>query len=473
MKLPNIRREAAWLVPGLFIKRWVGIAMIGAFLMFFGLTLSLGLQPVSFAIEVLKSIAMHVPSHISGPSLVVFGCLMFYFGSKKISGTIFSAMEVEGSEATILEAVYRRSKLLHGPRIVAIGGGTGLSTLLRGIKNYTTNVTAVVTVGDDGGSSGRLREEQGIIPPGDIRNCIAALANEEKLITELFQYRFKTGQGLEGHSFGNLFLTAMCRITGDMMSAIKESSKVLSIRGVVLPSTLDNMKLFAEMEDGSVVMGESNIPKAHGKIKRLGCQPESPEPLPDVIKAIQQAELIILGPGSLYTSVIPNLLISDIAEAISKSHAPKIYIANVMTQPGETDGFSVADHVETIINHAKYSKVVSAVMVNNHLPAGLVERYQMAGYEPVVLDAERCNALGVEVVEKHLVDDHETQVIRHNPKQLGKSIIDWFKQQSRHKNKTNPTNGNGAGDSKTEPTSVSVEEAIALSDLPLPQVAQK
>ncbi|MEB3287844.1 MAG: gluconeogenesis factor YvcK family protein [Vampirovibrionales bacterium] len=439
MKLPNIRREATWLIPGLSIKRWVIISIVGVFLLVFGLTLALGLQPVSFVIDILKAMAVHVPNHISGPIMVVAGAILAYFGAKKVSGTVFNAMELEGSEASILEAIYRRSKLLNGPRIVAIGGGTGLSTLLRGIKNYTSNVVAVVTVGDDGGSSGRLREEQGIIPPGDIRNCIAALANEEKLITELFQYRFKTGTGLEGHSFGNLFLTAMCRITGDMMSAIKESSKVLNIRGRVLPSTLDNMKLVAEMDSGEIVEGESNIPNAKGKIKRLMSNPEHPTPLPEVIKAIEQAELIILGPGSLYTSVIPNLLLREISASIAKSKAPKVYVANVMTQPGETDGFSVGDHIQSIIDHAGFDSVISAVIVNSSLPQELVDRYHMAGYEPVVIDTERCNAMGIEVVTKPLVDaptdNLSTQVIRHNPKQLARGIVDWFKAYQRRKGK--------------------------------------
>lgn len=436
MKLPNIRREATWLIPGLSIKRWVFIGIAGALFILFGGMLALGLQPVSFVIDILRNIAAQVPSHFSGPVLMLIGILLSYYGTKRISGTVFSAMEMEG-DAALLEAIYKRSKLLQGPRIVAIGGGTGLSTLLRGIKHYTSNVTAVVTVGDDGGSSGRLREEQGIIPPGDIRNCIAALANEEKLITELFQYRFKTGQGLEGHSFGNLFLTAMCRVTGDMMSAIKESSKVLSIRGQVLPSTLDSVQLVAEMEDGTIVEGESNIPEAKGKIQRLMCKPNNPTPLPDVIKAIEQAELIILGPGSLYTSVIPNLLIREITNAVAKSKAPKVYVANVMTQPGETDGFTVGDHIQSIIDHAHSRPVITAAIVNSILPPALVEKYENAGYRPVIIDSQRCRQLGVEIFERPLVDSNESQVIRHNPKLLARGIIEWFKQYQRlSRNKT-------------------------------------
>lgn len=266
-----------------------------------------------------------------------------------------------GSNHSLLENLYRRRKLNRGPKIVAVGGGTGLSMLLRGIKNITNNVTAVVTVGDDGGSSGRLREEMGVLPPGDIRNCIAALADDEDLVTKLFQYRFKTGEGLEGHSFGNLFLTALCSITGDMYRAVKESSNVLSIRGRVLPSTLDDMKLVAEMEDGRIIHGESNIPEAHGKIKRLFTDPQNCRALPDVIEAIRDAELIILGPGSLYTSVTPNLLIKEIAHEIAVSKAKKIYVCNIMTQPGETDGYSVSDHINALVNHAGSKKIIDAV----------------------------------------------------------------------------------------------------------------
>lgn len=421
-------RMASWLMPGLSIKRWIGIAVTGFVFLFVGAALILNLQPVTLFIDGLKALARIFPAHISGPVLLTAGVLMFYFGMRKAYRTVKIALQHEGRDADLLEALFRQNKLIHGPRIVAIGGGTGLSTLLRGLKKYTSNITAIVTVGDDGGSSGRLRQEHSIIPPGDIRNCIAALADEEQLITELFQYRFKTGSGLEGHSFGNLFLTAMCHITGDMFSAIKESSKVLNISGRVLPSTLESIKLAALMEDGSEVIGESMIPEAKGKIAKLRCIPENPKTIPDVIEAIQSAELIILGPGSLYTSVLPNLLISDIAEALSKSKAPKLYVANIMTQPGETDGYTVGDHLQAILDHCPYPNVVNGVIVNNWLPDTLLEKYQSYGYQPVLLDRERCADQGVQVVEKLLVDEGEHHVVRHNPAQLGRAIVQWFKQ---------------------------------------------
>ena len=420
-------RLASWLMPGLSIKRWLGIAITGFIMLFVGTALVLNLQPVTLFIDLLKALARIFPAHISGPILLTLGLVMFYMGLRKAYSTVKAALQQDGRDADLLEALFRQNKLIHGPRIVAIGGGTGLSTLLRGLKKYTSNITAIVTVGDDGGSSGRLRQEHSISPPGDIRNCIAALADEEQLITALFQYRFKTGPGLEGHSFGNLFLTAMCQITGDMFSAIKESSKVLNISGRVLPSTLDNIKLAARMEDGTEVIGESLIPEAKGKIERLRCIPDCPKTIPEVIDAIRTAELIILGPGSLYTSVLPNLLIDEIAQAISQSQAPKMYVANIMTQPGETDGYTVGDHVQAILDHCPYPNIINGVIVNNWLPDGLLEKYQSHGYQPVELDRDRCAALGVQGVEKLLVDEGEHQVVRHNPLQLGRSIVQWFK----------------------------------------------
>lgn len=422
-------------MPGLSVKRWVIIALSGLICIAFGLAWALNLQPVTklinLALPILQKMALLVPSNASGPVVLLLGVALFYYGMKKTYGTLYSAMNV--GSGSLLEALYRKRKLANGPHVVAIGGGTGLSTLLRGLKHYTSNITAVVTVGDDGGSSGRLRKEQGIIPPGDIRNCIAALADEEKLITELFQYRFSNGQGLEGHSFGNLFLTAMCRVTGDMVSAIKESSNVLNIRGRVLPSTLDNVALCAEFEDGSIAQGESDIPtmRDHGRIRRLFSIPENPKPMEDVIKAIAHAELIILGPGSLYTSVIPNLLIPEISRAISQSPAPKAYVANIVTQPGETDGYSAADHVQAIFDHARQDNIINAIFLNNWLPDSLIEKYEKAGCAPVIVDAERLSAMGVTVAQKLLLDENEFSTLRHNPRRLARAIIAWFKQSRR------------------------------------------
>ncbi|MEM0952219.1 MAG: gluconeogenesis factor YvcK family protein [Cyanobacteria bacterium P01_H01_bin.74] len=426
----KISKMANWLIPGLSFKRWLLLTFAGLTLLATGIALLLNLQPVSQLIEAVRALATIFPAHYSGPVFIGLGCLLFYFGSQKTYRNVREALIRDGNNRSgLFEALYRQNKLLHGPRIVAIGGGTGLSTLLRGLKKHTSNITAVVTVGDDGGSSGRLREEHSIIPPGDIRNCVAALADEEQLITSLFQYRFKTGSGLEGHSFGNLFLTAMCQITGDMFSAIKESSKVLNISGRVLPSTLDNIKLSATMADGSVVIGESQIPEAKGRIQTLESIPKNPKTLPEVVEAIHSADIIILGPGSLYTSVMPNIIIQDIAKAISESKAPKLYIANIMTQPGETDGYSVGDHLQAILDHAPYPGILDGVIVNNALPEALLKRYIEYGHEQVKFDPERIKAMGIAIVEKLLVDEREQNVIRHNPTQLGKAVVEWYKKE--------------------------------------------
>ncbi|MBR1461693.1 YvcK family protein [bacterium] len=314
-----------------------------------------------------------------------------------------------------------------GPRIVAVGGGTGLSMLLSGIKNITNNITAVVSVGDDGVSSGRLRESLDILPPGDIRHCMTALADDEDLVTKLFKYRFKNGEGLEGHSFGNLFLTAMCAITGDMASAVKASANVISIRGRVLPSTLDDMKLVAEMEDGRIVHGESTIPEAGGKIKRLFSEPSDCKALPEVIDAIKNAELIILGPGSLYTSVIPNLLIKEISEEIEKSKAKKIYVCNIMSQPGETDGYTVSDHLKALINHSGVKKIVDTVLVNNYIPENLADKYQKSGSYPIKVDLAEIKKLGIKVYAKNLVEPDKNGLVRHSSSKVARNIYYWFK----------------------------------------------
>lgn len=299
--------------------------------------------------------------------------------------------------------------------------------LLRGVKRYTSNITAIVTVGDDGGSSGRLREEMGILPPGDIRNCIAALGDDEDLITELFQYRFKTGEGLEGHSFGNLFLTALCSITGNMVKAIKESASVLNIRGVVLPATLDDMKLGAEFEDGRIIHGESNIPEAHGQIKRLFTEPKNCQALPEAIDAIGDADLIILGPGSLYTSVIPNLLVNGIVDAVLKAKAKKIYVCNIMTQPGETTDYTVASHINALFKHAGGKKIVDAVLVNNSLPDNISEGYAQSGSIPVRLDMENINPIGVEIVSQKLIQENKQGLVRHSSNRVARAIHYWYR----------------------------------------------
>lgn len=425
VKMPE---DVKWLMPGLQVKRWFALIFLGAVLMTLGVLILFDIKPVFYTMEFIRKIAMNVSTEWIAFAIVMFGAGMFFKGWQKTNLSMLDGADKQ----SLLENLYRRRKLNRGPKIVAVGGGTGLSMLLRGIKNITNNVTAVVTVGDDGGSSGRLREEMGVLPPGDIRNCIAALADDEDLVTKLFQYRFRNGEGLEGHSFGNLFLTALCSITGDMVRAVKESSNVLSIRGRVLPSTLDDMKLVAEMEDGRIIHGESNIPEAHGKIKRLFTDPENCHALTDVISAIREAELIILGPGSLYTSVIPNLLIQEISHEIAKSNAKKIYVCNIMTQPGETDGYSVCDHVNAIMKHAGSKKVIDAVLVNDFMPSNLAKKYEMAGSYPVKLDLDNLKKLGVKLVTRKLIEDSKEGLVRHSSNRVARAIYYWFRKE--HKN---------------------------------------
>ena len=421
----KVTKDVGWLIPGLNVKRWLFLIFLGSVLMVLGLLIICDIRPIYQIMEFIRKAALVLPTEIIAVSIIFIGAIVFFNGWKK---TTLSIMDMDSSKSNnLLERLYRRSKLNKGAKIVAIGGGTGLSMLLRGIKKYTNNITAVVTVGDDGGSSGRLREDMGILPPGDIRNCIAALADDDDLITELFQYRFKNGEGLEGHSFGNLFLTALCAITGNMVKAVKESSNVLNIRGVVLPATLDDMKLAAEFEDGTIVKGESNIPEAHKQIKRLFTEPAMCKALPEVLEAIAGADLIILGPGSLYTSVIPNLLVSGIVEAIEASSAKKIYVCNIMTQPGETDGYSVASHVNALLAHAKGKRIIDAVLVNNSLPDNISEGYAKTGSNPVRLDMENIVPTGVTVVSQKLIQENKQGLVRHSSNRVARAVYYWYK----------------------------------------------
>ena len=422
----HIPRDAGWLLPGLEVKRWFLLIITGAILAAIGLCIIYNLRPVYSLINMIVKITQMLPSEIIGWLLIFLGAFLFFLGWLR---TNYSILDVnnERNRHAVLEDLYRRRKLNRGPKIVAIGGGTGLSTMLKGIKKITNNITAVVTVGDDGGSSGKLREELGVLPPGDIRSCIAALADDEDLVAKLFQYRFKDCAGLSGHSFGNLFLTAMCSITGDMVRAVKESSKVLSIRGRVLPSTLDDMRLVAEMDDGSIIKGESNIPESGKRIKRLFSEPGNCKALEDVIWAIHDADLIILGPGSLYTSVIPNLLVDEISQEIVKSKAKKIYVCNIMTQPGETDGYAVSDHVKALMQHANSRRIVDAVLVNDYLPANMAQKYQQAGSYPVKLDRSNLKKLGITLCSKKLIEDSKEGLVRHSSHRVARAILYWYK----------------------------------------------
>ncbi len=428
IKKIKIPKQAGWLMPGLQVKRWFALIFAGTALMTVGILILFDLQPIFNTMQFISKIATKISTEWLAFGIVMIGAAIFFKGWQKTNLSIMDLDDNRNNDI-LLETLYRRRKLNRGPRIVAVGGGTGLSMLLSGVKNITNNLTAVVTVGDDGGSSGRLREEMGILPPGDIRHCITALADDEDLVNKLFKYRFKTGEGLEGHSFGNLFITALCSITGDMVSAVRASSNVLSIRGRVLPATLDDMKLVAELEDGRIIHGESTIPEAHGKIKRLFTEPVNCKALPDVIEAIRNAELIILGPGSLYTSVIPNLLIKEISEEIAKSKAKKIYVCNIMTQPGETDNYKVSDHLKALIQHAGSDKIVDAVLVNDYLPEKLADKYQKSDSYPVKLDIAEVKKMGIKVFAKKLIEDSKEGLVRHSSNRVARAVYYWFRRQ--------------------------------------------
>ncbi len=303
-------------------------------------------------------------------------------------------------------------------RIVAIGGGTGLSTLLRGLKAYAVppaevEITAVVTVTDDGGSSGRLRRDFDVLPPGDIRNCLVALSEEEALLSRLFQYRFAEGEGLKGHSFGNLFLTALTHITGDFSHAVKLSSEILAIRGRIYPSTGRNVTLEAVLADGSVVSGETSISRSTARIERVRLQPGGCEPLPETLEAIERADLITFGPGSLFTSIVPNLLVEGIPEAIARSGALKAYFVNLMWQPGETIDFRASDHIEAIHRHAGRSILDIAVVNTRYISEPLRRRYERERALPVEADVDRMRAMGMEVRGADLLLEGEK--VRHDP----------------------------------------------------------
>lgn len=314
----------------------------------------------------------------------------------------------------------RNDNNMRPAKVVVIGGGTGLSVLLRGLKQKSFHITAIVTVGDDGGSSGRLRRDMDIPPPGDIRNVLLALADTEPLMEVLFQHRFKQGGGLEGHNVGNLFLAAMTEITGDFNTAIREMRRVLAVRGHVLPISNQRICLEAEMEDGEIIKGESKIPKSGKKIKRISVNPEDVRPLREAIEAIEKADMIVLGPGSLYTSLIPNLLVPEVAEAIEKAKAKKVYVCNVMTQQGETDNFTAFDHLKAIYDHI-HMDLFDTVLVNTKpIPEHILERYNKEKAYPVKVDKEKLLKYGFNVIEDSfiLIDD----AVRHNASKIADTL---------------------------------------------------
>jgi uncharacterized cofD-like protein len=314
------------------------------------------------------------------------------------------------------------------PKIVSIGGGTGLSTLLRGLKKFRAHLSVIVTVTDDGGSSGRLREELHVLPPGDIRNCMIALSEDEHLMSRLFRFRFSSDGGLHDHSFGNLFLTAMAGITGDFAEAVRLTSEVLAIKGVIYPSTNSNVRLRAELADGSWAEGETRITASRQQVRRVQLDPADAHPLPDALEAILAADLITIGPGSLFTSLIPNMLVNQVIGAVRASRATKIYIQNIMTQPGETDHYSAADHVEALAKHCD-GILFPNILLNNGMPSPeILKKYSAEHAALVDIDRERLNSLNLKMVERDLLA--QDVVIRHDPDRLAQAVLEFLAKNS-------------------------------------------
>jgi uncharacterized cofD-like protein len=414
------QRFLRWFYPGLGVKRWLFVALIGAILLVNGLARWLTAEGMHLQInEVIDDFVddFMPPSYVA-PIFLISGIVLVFFGIRQWMRSIVSALTPEGKDR-IVEALFDK-RLSRGYKVVAIGGGTGLSTLMRGLKRSTSNLTAIVTVSDDGGSSGRLQKDLGMLPPGDIRNCLVALADDEALVTDLFRYRFAGGEGLQGHSFGNLFLAAMTGVTGDFDTAVKASSRVLNIKGRVLPATLSTTRLRAVLEDGTIVEGETNISASKMPIASLTLVPPDAQPLAEVIAAIREADAIVLGPGSLYTSILPNLLVPAIAREVAAASCLKIYVCNVMTQPGETDGLSAAGHVRALIQHAG-GPVCDIVVVNEEAPQRLLSAYAEEGQTPVAVDRNDVEALGVRFVPARVIN--ETQTVRHDPQKLAEVVL--------------------------------------------------
>jgi len=408
-----------WFRPGIRVKRWLALGIVGIASISFGLSF--------YVREIYHSLLEQVLSAF----LIISGCIFIFLSVKYVIKTFFHVISNSGFKISLdsdrlSNLLYEKRILIKGPKIVAIGGGTGLSTMLRGFKLYSSNITAIVTVADDGGGSGMLRNDLGMLPPGDIRNCVLALADTEPIMEKLLQYRFADGV-LKGQNFGNLFLAAMDGISSSFEEAVRKMSDVLAVTGKVLPVTLDNVKLCAELEDGFIISGESQIGEHNnfhkGGIKRVYLEPQTSKPLHEALDAIAEADVIVLGPGSLYTSIISNLLVEGVCDAIKKSHAEKIYVSNIMTQPGETDGYSVLDHIRAIESHSCEGIINYCIANTADIPNELKKNYTEDGAEIVKIDAEAINNAGIKLIEGDFVSI-QNNLVRHNSRKLAEVIID-------------------------------------------------
>jgi len=425
----NLRHSLRWLTPGLGVKRWLFLILFGITLLGVGLAIVIldvyRTAPQTWWLPIISTASLRFLPRLL--RAVIFGSLgvaMIVGGIWGINRSLLAPFLKPGNKVVDELTVYRRRG--RGPRIVVIGGGHGLAVMIRGLKKFTNNITAIVTVADDGGSSGKLRASFGILPPGDIRNCLSAMSSDEDMLTQLFKYRFpNSSSGLDGHSFGNLFISALTDITGSFEEAVAESGRVLSVSGRVLPSTLHNVELVADvrlphMSSEIRVAGESKIPESNGRVRRVWLEPNAPPAFPQAIHAILSADVIVIGPGSLYTSLLPNLLVPDLADAIRSSRALKLYICNVATQVGETEGFSCNDHIRAIEDHAGRS-LFDIVLVNNKCDIQLPD-----GIEWIDLD-EDLNAYYA-VYSENLVDP--AMPWRHDGEVLSRVIIDLLEERT-------------------------------------------
>ncbi len=416
------------LYPGMRIKRWFFLFAGGVVAAGFSLALLLNYRFIGLVEGSLFSVIYKLTgnyygwiSTLLGAIVLCIGLTMMFYAMRRIIRSIIDAVAPEGANR-LVDIMYQKRRLEKGPSVVVIGGGTGLSTLLRGLKKQTGNLTAIVTVADDGGSSGRLREELGIVPPGDLRSCLVALADTEPLMEKLFQYRFIGAGDLTGHSFGNLFIAAMTQVVGgDVELALQESSKVLAVRGQVLPASARPVKISARMTDGTIINGESNISCANKRIQRVTMEPSDVPAVQSALNAIRDADIVVLGPGSLYTSVIPNLLVGNIVEALRNTRAMRMYVCNVMTQPGETDHYTASDHVRALFDHGGQG-IVDYVLVNvEEIASCLLDHYAREGACPVKADIDELEQMGVTVIPAQLVN--ESNWVRHDPERLARVIF--------------------------------------------------
>ena len=420
-------RWITWLYPGIHVKRWLFLFTIGVVLCAVGLAFLFNFQIMGALEELVFQLTYATTGKYSnvlvvlvGGLFVLFGLGFMIYGTRKTIKSVVTAVMPEQS-GSLMEKVFVQRKLTHGPAITVVGGGTGLSTLLRGMKYITNNCTAVVTSADDGGSSGRLRKELGVIPPGDLRNCLTALADREPLMERLMQYRFKGDSPLAGHCFGNLFIAAMAEAEGGMEEGLNATSQILKVRGRVIPSTLEDIQLQAEMSDGTIVSGESKIPEARKRIKKMLMKPANASASKGAVDAILKSDVLIFGPGSLYTSVIPNLLVEEIREAILKSDAVKIYVCNVMTQPGETDGYGAFEHVRALIDHMGHQFLDYVIVNDQKITTEQLKQYYAEGSMPVTPDVEKIRKLGITVVPASLISKDD--LVRHEPRKLARALI--------------------------------------------------